>query len=502
MKLLPVLSIIAVHALVQVHLIRRTMCPARDGARYFNYALRLEEKPWLQIIRSSVDHPGYPVLLHAALSAAKVLGVESPPARVRVAEGVSSLAGLCFALCAFGVVRRLWGDLPAWAGALCLVVLPRPAQTFADVLSDAPHALFWMASAGLVLRGIASRRARLFALAGVAGSMAYWMRVDAATLPAAVGVAALVELARRRLGGGLTLPSVGSYLAGFAVGLALFVAVCGKLTPKPVAEDFILGLEIHPAAGQLFLANAALPRSAAAPILSLWHLIKDLSQEVQFVHLVTAGAALALLICGRGKKAGATEGTTEGRGTGPGGIFAVAAVLACAAVVIAVDLRYGYLSGRYFVPVLPFIIGFGMHGMVELSRRWPVPAAGNWLLAGVILASWACSVPSLVKGRPREQAYGQLEAGRWVAQHLEEGDTVYDPYFFPAYLAGLRGRTTPSAVPPPGSRSHYLIAENRDLDRLEAARKLIDDKRAVKVAELPRREGGSDREVGVYRVRP
>jgi hypothetical protein len=328
------------------------------------------------------------------------------------------------------------------------------------------------------------------------------MRVDALTLPIAVGMAALGELARRRPGRSFALSSVGSYLAGFAVGLALFVAVCGKLSPKPVAENFILGLEIHPAAGKFFLANAATPRSAAAPILSLWHLIKDLSQEVQFVHLVTAGAALALLIRGRGKKAGVTEGTTGGRDPSPGGTFVVAALLACAAVVIAVDLRYGYLSGRYFLPVLPFIIGFGMHGMVELSRRWPGPTVGRWLLAGTVVASVACSIPSLVKGRPREQAYGQLEAGRWVAQHLEEGDTVYDPYFFPTYLAGLRGRTTPSAVPPPGSRSHYLIAENRDLDSLEWTRKLMDEERAVKVAELPRKEGGGDREVGVYRVRP
>ena len=59
----------------------------------------------MQVIRSSVDHPGYPIVLHAILTVGEKLGVDSRRGRVRLAQATTAACGLLMVLCAYLLAR-------------------------------------------------------------------------------------------------------------------------------------------------------------------------------------------------------------------------------------------------------------------------------------------------------------------------------------------------------------------------------------------------------------
>jgi len=488
-QIFPLLSVAVVYAAVHATLISGKLCPSRDGTRYLKYALRLETEPWKEVFRTSVDHPGYPVFLSLVFSAARTLGLSSPAEEILLSEGCTALVGLIFVVVAFAVLKRLWGLIPAWGGMLSFVLLPRPAWVFSDVLSDSLHALFWMSSAAMVLRGIElGSPSRLFA-AGILAALAYWVRVDALTLLSSVAIASL-SIFLTKPGDGVW-PRRKAALALFlftlssSAGVGAFVAVIGKLSTKPVSEIFVLGPEPCLSAGQLVLAVTT-PPGTASILASIWHLMSRAAQEVQGVPLVLAGmTAVAAL---------------RASPLRPRGVFLLSAHVTYLVVLVLVDLRAGYLSGRYFLPLVPFWTGFGMYGLVNIPRRLQRGSIPGWVSLGLAL-SLAASLPSLLKGRDHASFQEVLQAGQWIKEQMAAQDTLYDPYFYPSFLAGLRGRVVADPLPPPGGHDHYVIIEERDIPRKEEVGKLVAAKRLEKVREFGRTMEDARREVHVYRGR-
>lgn len=478
-----VASIATAHVAVQSHLVTAMLCPARDGARYIQYALRLEEeRAPLNVLRTSDDHPGYPLMLRGAYWTAAQVGIDSPAARIRIAQLVSSASGLLFAFFAYLACRKLWGELAAWVAAFSLVTLARPAQTFADVLSDTPHALFWTASFLCILRGLDSSRSRWLAAAGLLGALAYWTRVDAVALVAAVGLTTGLLAARRKLSIGLALRLSGSFVVTFAMGLIGFYLACNRLSTKPVGLHFLFG-EAPGAIAWPLLAIGGIAAPGRVPG-AIGDYVNDLGQEVQFVHLATAGIALLLWIRAR-----------RWRSVESGDVLAALLFAIYSTLILAVDLRYGYLAGRYFLPLIPLLVGFGAHGLLRAF-----PGRQRMVTISIVAASLAASAPSMLKRQIHEQTHGQLEAGRWVAGRIQGEESVYDPYFFPTYLAGARDRTTKSVAPREGATLGYLILDRADLKRHPEAERWITDGSAVAVAAFPRKPGGGEALVNVYRI--
>jgi hypothetical protein len=493
----PIASIALLHILVQSWVISTRGSPARDGGRYMTYALRLECEPWKDVVRSSEDHPGYPVFLHTAFSAAKALGVDSPQARVLLAQVSTAALGLIFVLLAFHVARGLWGLLPAWAGTAALVLLPRPAWQMSDILSESPYAGPWMASVALLLAGLRSGwdRRWLFLAAGAAASLAYWVRVDALTLPTAALVffpafaafqARHREAPRKRI-----FSSAAAYSLGFGGGLALFVLVRGELSGKPVV-DTLLGA-IGSSSGRLpCLAGAVLPPEGGGLLRAIGHVFSDLGQELQYIHLATGAAGLLALR--RLRRPRAEEA------------FLLALGLVYLGTLTFLDWKAGHLSSRYFLVLSPLITCLGMYGVLEaakhvLERRClasvRLPAAALLL---AVLASLACSLPSLLKPRGDDRGAGARPAVEWVRREMSPGDTLHDPYFFPSYLEGLWGRTTRAAAPPPGKGHHYVIVQERHSGRVPELPRLIQEGRASVAAEFPGAPGIPASGVKVYRL--
>jgi hypothetical protein len=480
-------SVAAVYIALQAGIIATAVCPARDGARYMTHALRLESEPWKDVFRTSVDHPGYPVFLAAAFAVGRVAGLDSPRDRVLAAQAATSLAGLAFVLISFAVIRRLWGTAPAWAAAVSLTTLPRPAWTFADVLSDPLHAALWMASTLAFLRALDARAPRAAILPGFLAGLAYWVRVDALVLVAA-GLSTFALLALEKGSFRRSLLAGACFAASFGAALAPFVALLGRLSPKPVSEIFLLGS--LPAEPERFVAAGASEIARAG-----WSVLSSLAQEVQAVHLVTAAIGLA-----------AARRSLERREA----VFLVAALAAGGLVFLVIAGKAGYFAGRYLLPFLPLVIGFGMAGVLRFSllRAEGRRAAGRWVarrpggigLAVAVAASLAVSLPSLLGRRLHENDDGVIRAASWVAARLAGADTVHDPRFFPTYLAGIRDRAVRDVVPRGGTGRHFIIVEARDVPGMEALARAVSDGRARIAAEFPRRRDGTGGAARVYEI--
>jgi hypothetical protein len=215
-------------------------------------------------------------------------------------------------------------------------------------------------------------------------------------------------------------------------------------------------------------------------------LISRAAQEVQVVHLVLAGMTAA--------------GALRVFRLRPAGAFLLSVHLTYLVVLVLLDLRAGYLSGRYFFPLVPFWTGFGMYGLASLFEQYRRGSRLGWISLGIVL-SLAASLPSLLKGRDHASSQGTLEAGQWLKGQMVAGDTLYDPYFYPSFLAGLRDRALPDPLPKSEGHDHYVIIDERELSRKKDVEKLVDEKRLEEVEGFQRAEENGRKPVHVYRAR-
>src|SRR5437764_11415919 len=61
-----ILILILLTGAIHAWIIRHTELPARDGIGFMHYAWRLQHEPWGEVLRTSHQHPGYPLLIAAA----------------------------------------------------------------------------------------------------------------------------------------------------------------------------------------------------------------------------------------------------------------------------------------------------------------------------------------------------------------------------------------------------------------------------------------------------
>jgi hypothetical protein len=176
----------------------------------------------------------------------------------------------------------------------------------------------------------------------------------------------------------------------------------------------------------------------------------------------------------------------------------------------ALEFQAGYMTGRYFLPALPLVVGLGMYGVDQLGRflGTRTRAGGSrgqfrarlFLYGAVFAGSLAVSLPSLFGRRLHQNYLGVLEAGKWIARHGEPAAAVFDPYFYPTYVEGLGKRAireVPSASEP---SPWYAILQDRDLEDFPELSRLITKGQAVEVADFLRSPRSEKPSVRVYRV--
>jgi len=499
-----------VYVAVQSYVIGRSVIPARDGSRYLRFALRLETEPWRDVLRTSVDHPGYPLATYAAFRLGDTVGLSSPRARIVLAQVTSAAFGLVLVVATWLLVRRLAGPSGAFCGTLSFVVLPRPAWLCADVLSDPAFAAFWVLSAAWIVRGIDRRSVVDCLIAGLIGCVAYCARVDALSLPVTfVGAVATGFVLQRWIDRDVddhvrpwtvwrTGAAVVAYVVAFSTVIVAFLAVYGRISPKPVANVLLNASLLDPARALPYVPLAIKIQEADQTLFrSAVQYLEMLGQQLQFYHLGAAAIAAVAFTWWR-------RWTTSL-------LFCVVAVGVYLGVFIALQLEVGYADGRYLLPVLPIVIGFGMSGVQLLGERLAprVPAAWPRMVARLLrslpavalVLSLGLSLPSLLP-RPLHDAYRNvLRAGEWCAQNLDEHDTLHDPYFYPTFVHGLEEQAIDTVEPTTWTGRHFIILRARELRRLEPIRTLVDSGRTTRTCEFSD-DGGSRRDAWVLEVSP
>lgn len=493
---------LAVFLAAEGWVIATAVAPAHDSRRFIAYAERIGTAPLLDVLRSEFDHPGYPLVLAGVFRIGRAIGLAAPYDLLLLARLFSVACGGTILILVCRTMRDFSNARVALAATFSLALLPRPLWVFADVLSDPLHALLWIAGALCAARGLERRQLRPFAGCAIFGALAYTVRVDALTLPAAVCGAlllcALLPGMRRSFGLGRLFAAGAIVLGGAALELTAFTAIYGQPSPKPSFEIFLSfvpssasGFELGPARGTAVCA-AVFYTDRPEVLRAFFESFSLLAQSLQFVHV--GSFALASILTARRKSAR------------PAAALFIAVVVVQWVAVALVGREVGYSDARYFLAIVPLAVGFGATSIRLFSPpENPVTSRARKLECSLgallVCSSLAASAPSLAGRRLHDGSHGLIAAGRWVAAHAEPGATIYDPYFFPSWLEELSARRVAEVVPRATSRDkpHYVIAQEGDLKRLTAIRNAVESERGERVASFPRHEGSAELEVHVWR---
>src|SRR5256885_10731954 len=95
--------------LVRCWLLAHTEVPARDCIDFVRSAVRFEDRPWAEVMRTTHQAPGYPLLILAAANMTRACGVEMTAERyVLAAQSVSAIAALLTILPLYFAGKRLF----------------------------------------------------------------------------------------------------------------------------------------------------------------------------------------------------------------------------------------------------------------------------------------------------------------------------------------------------------------------------------------------------------
>jgi len=116
--------------------IARTQLPAQDGLKFIRVARDFQQRPAIDVIRASDQHPLYPALI-ALVEPVVALAVGHGPEAWRIAaQGVAALASLALLIPLFGLTHNLFTRRIALLAVLIFILLPFPAAVGHDTLSD------------------------------------------------------------------------------------------------------------------------------------------------------------------------------------------------------------------------------------------------------------------------------------------------------------------------------------------------------------------------------
>ncbi|MBI3408577.1 MAG: glycosyltransferase family 39 protein [Planctomycetes bacterium] len=482
---------------LRVGLFFNTEVPARDCIGYVRYALQFEEKPWKEVVAGNHQHPGYPLSVWAVSMPVRALVGGVDPDTMRVSAQIASgIAAILLLLPMYFLGKALFDRSIAFWGTLLFQYLPTSGHHLSDGISEA---LFLLLLTTALLWGVLAMRSRSpwrFALCGLFGGLAYLTRPEGALMLPAVGLvlAACQMIAPWRVSMGRFLACGASLTVAAALIVAVYVATTGRLSNKPVANDILgskFGVRDQPAAyehaprlqGHVFASvfGAFFEKTDAFWLRlgrSLRALFSELSQAFHYV-----GGVLAIL--GLWWSWDRLRGLPE--------FWPIAAYLLIhSAILVALAMVAFYVSDRHVMPLVQCGCYFVAAAARELPRRLlgrcgvrdMTPSlnpwwrdAGVWSLV-VMLALVGIALPKTLQ-RLHGNRGGNLAAGKWLAEHLVEGDYVDDDHAWSHYYAGMvfkEGKDRP--LPKGFTPTNYVVVtrarEGRsDQIRLETEQKVL-----------------------------
>ena len=115
----PILILLLLTGGIHAWLIYHTELPARDGVGFMRYAWRLQHEPWGDVLRTSHQHPGYPLTIAVA---SKLLDFDNLSLCDRMllsAQLINLAAGCLLAVAMFYLGKELFNPrVGFWTAAL------------------------------------------------------------------------------------------------------------------------------------------------------------------------------------------------------------------------------------------------------------------------------------------------------------------------------------------------------------------------------------------------
>ncbi|MDW7994891.1 MAG: glycosyltransferase family 39 protein [Gemmatales bacterium] len=434
-------SALAIAVLIKTLIITGTVCIARDGVDYIQYAYYLKREPWPTVWRESSHHPLYPLAI-VALHELLYSGQENnPESWQHAAQLVSLIASLFLTTALYLAARHLLGLRIAFGIAVLVNLLPGLTRCCADALSEALYlaAISWCLA--LAIYGIQNCNYLSLICSGCACGLAYWTRPEAAVLAASLVLSLSTSrfLTKRSEHCLRTAWAVTSFLVSFILIIAPYCYTIGQLTVKNSARHLLWQLsEVAPLSqGNLAWNTVSVVGFSyleSRQFLSLYKLLEETAQGFFYAPLlfVIPGIIFSL------KKARAR----------PGWLIVVLYIMLHFAVLWRGALVLGYVVERYTYPItLCGLLCAGLawrYGVLLLTRRldravgsssW---AFRNWPIGsrfGFVGFLALCTIKVLAQ--PLHQgAAGHREAGYWLQRHMKAEDNLFDPYGLAAFYSG------------------------------------------------------------------
>ena len=243
----PLAWIVTMAAALHVLGIARAELPAQDGLKFIKVARQFHDRPWVDVVRGTDQHPLYPAAIALAQPIVAPLVGRGPDSWRIAAQGVSALAMLAVFVPLYRFTTALFDRDAAVLACLVYAILPVPAEIGHDTLSDPLALLAFALALQFGEECLREGKTRHALACGVAGGLGYLTRPEVAIAPMSVLLAAGWRAIEGR---GVPLMP-GSRLATLAVSTLVMVGsyalVKGEVSEKlALRQSVALGPSAHP----------------------------------------------------------------------------------------------------------------------------------------------------------------------------------------------------------------------------------------------------------------
>jgi len=432
---------VAIALALQVAIIARSTVISADGITFINFARALPENP-AQAFRLNDQHPGYPVMILAAMRANEYLGGDtSIDAWVLAAQVVSSICGLLLIIVVWWYAKSMFDARVAAVTALIMAVLPLMRRNASDALSDTPHLLFYLVAVCACCEWLRSQRATWLVVGGVASGLAFWIRPEGLEVALVAAAVVFCQLIRGRSSLRRTALDFSLLAIAVLVVVTPYMWTARKLTSKQItfakrqpASLYIVD-QSHEEEPAVKAANpqpiTIADQHAAINVALVLRLALRGGNE--FINSISQGFKFIFIpfyFLGHVELWRRRMNSWQ---------FTLVAALGAFHILVLFGVFFvsGYIGQRHVMPAVALALPFTALGVFwmadKLSGLFGPAQAKNWIVAGLVGVSSAVVLPWTLRSLNLE-FNGVLHALAWIELHTEAQDGVlsnspYVPFY-------------------------------------------------------------------------
>jgi hypothetical protein len=461
---------------------------AKDGTIFIDYAKKIPVSP-TQTILDEYQHPGYPVLI---LAASKITGLFYKGGQlfrfIYSAQAIALLFRIFAIIVLYFIGKELVGASFSFWAILILILLPKPAEYGSDALSDWPHLFFLASGMLLLLYGAKLGKWWLFALAGLAGGLAYLIRPEGAqvVIYGALWLGLQLFWKQRTLKKSRVMLGLLSMVFVFLAIASPYMKLKGAIFPKKGIGEFSSAcsgmgiLPMHSRAGSPRYDAGIVPSKVGRAIVKIF---ENTGDTLMWFFLVPYFIGIVLHF----KKHKLLE---------PNQFFIIALVIINVPLMIWLYCSHDYMSGRHTLPLVVFTMFFISTGLqawaswlnTKFSRGYQ--HTHRWFAILMLIGISICIPKLLTSLHPDKLDYRQ--ASQWLAQNTKTSAVIGVPDYrisFYAERAGIRieNESIPEAI-------DYLVEIN-DMKENEQEIKTVQNFQKVESV----KNNNDKKEIVIYR---